>query len=289
MFTISKVRFALAVAVLAGSLGCNSASQASNQPGAAENAPQAQAQASEQVQASESAQNSENAQDADANKAMDEKVAEIEAKIDEASSADKNNAKDGAAMADKYHGLIPFSDVKAPEITKVTTIEFKTDAGDMTIEVYPEAAPNAAQRFVELCKCGFYDDTPIFRIVNGFVAQFGINWRPNMKTWKDKNFNDDPSLFELGPATLAFAKAGPNTNSTQVFINYGENSMLRDNGNFTTFGRITKGFEVSKKFVAVGDASMGLDQGLLWANGEQYLQSLKKKPNMIISAKVVGE
>ncbi len=195
-------------------------------------------------------------------------------------------ANDGSA--DKYRGLLPFEDEKnVPEITEVTTIEFKTDAGDIIMEVYPQAAPNAAKRFIELCEEGFYDDTPIFRVVDGFVAQFGINWRPDHKKWQDNNFNDDPSLFQLQPGTLAFAKAGPNTNSTQVFINYGENSPLKYQGNFTTFGRITEGFDNTKKFVAVGDPSMGLDQGQLWDNGGKYLESLPTKPTMIISAKVI--
>ncbi len=187
-----------------------------------------------------------------------------------------------------YHGLTPFSDEKnVPQITEVTTIAFKTDEGDITMEIYPQAAPNAAKRFIELCETGFYDNTPIFRIVRGFVAQFGINWRPEHKKWQHNNFNDDPSLFMLTPGTLAFAKAGPNTNSTQVFINYGDNSQLKYQGNFTTFGRITEGFEITKQFAAVGDPSMGLDQGRLWNDGGRYLESLPKKPAMILSARVV--
>ncbi len=200
--------------------------------------------------------------------------------------AEQVAANDGSA--DKYHGLVPFEDEKnVPEITEVTTILFKTDAGDITMEVYPQAAPNAAKRFIELCEEGFYDDTPIFRVVDGFVAQFGINWRPEHKKWQDNNFNDDPSLFQLTPGTLAFAKAGPNTNSTQVFINYGDNSPLKYQGNFTTFGRIIDGFDNTKKFVAVGDPSYGLDQGRLWNDGGKYLEELSQKPAMIISAKVI--
>jgi len=105
------------------------------------------------------------------------------------------------------------------------------------------AAPNAAKRFVELVELGYYNDTPIFRVVKNpqpFVAQFGINWRKGMIDWRDKNFNDDPSLFHLDRGTLAFAKAGPNTNSTQVFINYGNNDFLQSQ-NFSTFGKVVTG------------------------------------------------
>lgn len=198
------------------------------------------------------------------------------------------------AAADKVpvneFGLAPFSDVKAPTITKSEPVRMTTDAGELLIEVYPEAAPNAAQRFLELVGKGFYDETPIFRVVNNpqpFVAQFGINWRPVMLQYKESTFNDDPSYFRLLPGTLAFAKAGPNTNSTQVFINFADNSPLRSQG-FTTFARITKGMECLKNFKAVGDPSMGLDQEALWFNGEAYLKSLDDKPTMIQKAVLVN-
>ncbi|MDO5295837.1 MAG: peptidylprolyl isomerase [bacterium] len=190
--------------------------------------------------------------------------------------------------ANKY-GLVPFDDVhQAPAITKSVKVNMSTDAGNLIIEVYPEAAPNAAERFLELVEKGFYDNTPIFRVVDNFVTQFGINWRPGMAEYKNKNFNDDPSYFKLLPGTLAFAKAGPNTNSTQVFINYNDNSALRGQG-FTTFARVIEGYENTKKFKSVGDPGMGLDQERLWANGDSYLKSLREKPNMIIKAEIIKE
>ena len=135
----------------------------------------------------------------------------------------------------------------------------------------PEAAPNAAQRFVELASSGFFDETPISRVVPGFVAQFGVNWRQPHKAWKNRKFNDDPTKFALERGTLAFAKAGPNTNSTQVFINYAENNRLADpRYNFTAFGKVVSGMDVVDKFVQVGDPSGGLDQERLWADGGAY-------------------
>ena len=164
-----------------------------------------------------------------------------------------------------------------------------TSAGEIVIEVYPEAAPNAARRFVELVEAGFYDDTPISRVVPGFVAQFGVNWRDPHKAWKDRNFDDDPTIFALERGTLAFAKAGPNTNSTQVFINYAENNRLADpRYNFTVFGKVVQGMDVVDSFVQVGDPSGGLDQDRLWEDGGAYLDSLAVKPTMIERA-VVAE
>ena len=174
-----------------------------------------------------------------------------------------------------------------PALTEVTRVLFETTAGDVVIEVYPQAAPNAARRFLELVGSGFYDDTPVSRVVPGFVAQFGINWREPHKSWENRMFNDDPTLFALERGTLAFAKSGANRNSTQVFINYRENNRLADpQFNFTVFGKVVSGMDVVDRFVQVGDPSGGLDQGQLWADGGAYLESLPIKPTMIQSATV---
>lgn len=178
--------------------------------------------------------------------------------------------------------------VEAPVLKSKTTLRMKTTAGDVMIEVYPEAAPNAAARFIELAKNGFYKDTPVSRVVPGFVAQFGINWRKQYKPWEDKHFKDDPSLFQLERGTLAFAKSGPDTNATQVFINYTENNRLTVRSyNFTAFGKVVSGMEVVDKFAEVGEPGMGLDQDELWNNGEAYLKALPIKPTMILALELV--
>lgn len=185
--------------------------------------------------------------------------------------------------------LSPLSNVTAliPPLTQKSTVHLVTTAGEVVIEVYPQAAPHAAQRFIELVKSGFYDDTPVSRVVPGFVAQFGVNWRPPHKDWQDRTFDDDPTLFSLERGTLAFAKGGPNTNSTQVFINYKENNQLAvPRYNFTVFGKVVSGMDVVDRFVQVGDPSGGLDQGRLWSDGAAYLASLPVKPTMIETATV---
>ena len=178
----------------------------------------------------------------------------------------------------------------APEITEVVKVLMVTDAGELVIEVYPQAAPNAAKRFLELVEAGYYDGTPIFRVVKDpkpFVAQFGIN--SDMAEWKEKNFDDDPTLFQLTRGTLAFAKAGPNTNSTQVFINYQQNNSLADpQYNFTTFAQVVEGMEIADSWVSVGDPGMGLSQGKLWEN-HHYVKDLLMKPNMIEERKILGD
>jgi cyclophilin family peptidyl-prolyl cis-trans isomerase len=184
---------------------------------------------------------------------------------------------------------LPGHESNAPRLTKKTTVRMQTTAGDLVIDVFPDAAPNAAKRFIELVNSGFYDDTPISRVVPGFVAQFGVNWREPHRSWKDKDFDDDPSYYALERGTLAFAKSGANMNSTQVFINYRENNRLADpRQNFTVFGEVVSGMDVVDKFVRVGDPNYGLDQNRLWQDGGTYLDSLAEKPTMIQHAEVVG-
>ena len=186
---------------------------------------------------------------------------------------------------------LPNKTVKVPVLTKKQTIKMATGAGEVVIEIYPEAAPNACRRFVELVESGFFDDTPVSRVVKEpapFVAQFGINWRAPHNAWDKKEFKDDPSYFALERGTLAFAKAGIDHNATQVFINYDDNSHLAEPSmNFTAFGKVVKGMEIVDNFVSVGEPDSGLDQLRLWTDGGNYLESLSVKPTMIEKMTVV--
>jgi homoserine O-acetyltransferase len=209
---------------------------------------------------------------------------------EEVAAVNESSPAAAAAQETKLKPL-PGKEDGAPALTQVTTVRLETDAGDVVIEVYPQAAPNAAKRFVELVTSGFYDEIPISRVVPGFVAQFGINWRDPHKAYENRTFNDDPSHFQLERGTLAFAKGGqPGSASTQVFINYRENNRLADPSpqlSFWVFGKVVEGMDVVDKFVQVGDGSNGLDQGRLWADGGAYLASLPVKPTMIEKATVV--
>ncbi len=216
-----------------------------------------------------------------------QKIVAVKSKSDQVKESSKK-----PEVVSKYRHLKPFYD-NAPALTEVVKVRFTTSAGNIEMEIYPQAAPNAAGRFIELVKAGYYDNTPIFRVVNTprpFVAQFGINWRDGQRQWNEKKFNDDPSLFHLEDGTLAFAKAGPNTNSTQVFINYGNNDFLREQ-TFSTFGIITKGLEIAHNFKQVGDPSMGLSQKMLSTNGDAYLKQLpaNQQPTMIIKAEIIQD
>lgn len=174
-----------------------------------------------------------------------------------------------------------------PVLTQVVHTRFATTRGVLLLDVYPQAAPHAAERFLTLVKAHYYDGTPVFRVIPGFVCQFGIN--SQMRAWKERSFKDDPAMFRCTQGTVAFAKAGPDTNDTQIFINYADNSQLGPNGGFTPFGRVVQGMKLAEKFRSAGDPSMGLDQDALWNDTAGYLKTLdpvQGRPDMIIKAEV---
>lgn len=184
--------------------------------------------------------------------------------------------------------LVPLPGVgKAPTLDQVKRVRMVTTVGNLLIEVYPQAAPNASQRFLELVNKRFYDFTPIFRVIPNFVAQFGINWRGDYPDYQKRPFRDDPSYFRLDPGTLAFAKAGPDTNSTQIFINYRNNDRLVEQG-FTAFAKVVEGLDsVTPLFPSVGDPSGGLDQEQMWTQGDVYLRGQTQQPAYILFAEVL--
>ena len=211
----------------------------------------------------------------------------------DSNSTEQESAQSSAVSPEPSEPILvplPGFENSVPELTQSTTVIMRTGTGEITIEVFPQAAPNAVVRFLELVEAGFYDDTPVFRVVPDFVAQFGINWRAPFSAWQDNNFDDDPTLFSLERGTLAFAKAGPDTNSTQVFINHIENNRLAaPQFNFAVFGKVVSGMEVVDAFIPVGDPGGGLDQERLWGDGGAYLESLSTKPVMIEEVSIVTD
>src|ERR1700730_17786505 len=134
---------------------------------------------------------------------------------------------------------------KAPDTFKV---KLTTTKGDFVIEVHRDWSPNGADRFYNLVKMGFYDDTRFFRAVDGFMIQWGISGDPMVSAkWQEQGIPDDPVKQSNKRAFVTFAQRGtPNTRSTQVFINYGDNSRL-DNS-FAPFGQVVQGMEVVDSF-----------------------------------------
>ena len=176
--------------------------------------------------------------------------------------AAKPNLKNPAAFKDQ-----------APAVFKAS---FETSAGNFVIEVHRDWAPKGADRFYNLVKGGFYDDCRFFRVLAGFMAQFGINGDPAVQAaWRSANITDDPVTQSNKPGFVTFATAGPNTRTTQVFINYGDNASLDKQG-FAPFGKVISGMDVVQKLYAgYGEGApngKGPSQGQIQQQGNVYLE-----------------
>ncbi len=172
---------------------------------------------------------------------------------------------------------------KAPATYKV---RLDTSAGPVVIEVTRDWAPLGADRFYNLVKNGFYDNVRFFRVIPGFMAQGGMNGDPAIqKIWGRNNINDDPVKQSNTRGMVTFAKTGaPNSRSTQIFINYGNNASLDSQG-FAPFGRVISGMEAVDKFGNYGKNVP--DQGMITAEGNAYLQ--KDYPNLTVIKKATIE
>ena len=132
---------------------------------------------------------------------------------------------------------------------------FETSEGDFLIEVHRDWAPLGTDRFYNLVLAGYYDDTRIYRVVENFMAQFGLNGDPYInQAWKVQFIIDDPVVQTNSRGTVTFAKAGLHTRTTEVFINYRDNNMLDSDG-FAPFGKVIKGMEVVD-MIKRGEGSM---------------------------------
>lgn len=150
-----------------------------------------------------------------------------------------------------------------------------TNKGLIGITVHRDWAPNGADRFYNLVKAGFYDDVRFFRVIEGFMGQFGIHGTPAIASaWRTAQIKDDPVKQSNKRGFLTFATAGPNTRTTQLFINLGDNAGLDKQG-FAAFGEVTKGMDVVEKiYSGYGEGAprgKGPDQGRTQGEGNAYL------------------
>jgi peptidyl-prolyl cis-trans isomerase A (cyclophilin A) len=133
---------------------------------------------------------------------------------------------------------------KAPATYKA---KFETTKGPFVVEVHREWAPLGADRFYNLVKAGFYDDGRLFRVIPDFMVQFGINGNTAVQSkWLNANLKDDPVKQSNKRGFITFATAGPNTRTTQVFVNYADNARL-DRQGFAPFGEVVGGMDVLDK------------------------------------------
>jgi peptidyl-prolyl cis-trans isomerase A (cyclophilin A) len=192
------------------------------------------------------------------------------------SAAGAGNLTDPAAL-----------NAKAPAVYQA---KFDTSKGPFVIEVHRDWAPQGADRFYNLVKNGFFDNARFFRVIEGFMVQFGINGDPKIATvWRDADIKDDPVKQSNGRGTITFATAGPNTRTTQVFINFADNAPLDGQG-FSPFGKVVSGMEVvDSLYSGYGEGAPngnGPDQGRIQSQGNAYLEQDFPKLDFIKTATI---
>jgi peptidyl-prolyl cis-trans isomerase A (cyclophilin A) len=176
---------------------------------------------------------------------------------------------------------------QAPLVYKT---RFDTSKGMFIIEVHRDWAPNGADRFYNLVKNGFFDEDRFFRVITGFMVQFGINGTPLLSAqWENANIKDDPVTQSNEQGFITFATRGPNTRTTQVFINYKDNHGLDSQG-FAPFGQVTLGMAVVESlYSGYGEGAprgSGPSQSRIQADGNPYLLSQFPKLDYITKAAI---
>lgn len=176
----------------------------------------------------------------------------------------------------------------APETFKA---KFETTKGAFVIEVVRADAPLGADRFYNLVKSGYFKDVAFFRVIQGFMAQFGIHGDPKVSAaWRMARIQDDPVKSGNKRGAISFAMAGPNTRTTQFFVNLVDNSRL-DSMGFSSFGKIVEGMDVVDKINSeYGEGAPrggGPAQGRIQEEGNTYLKKDFPKLDYILSASVL--
>jgi peptidyl-prolyl cis-trans isomerase A (cyclophilin A) len=170
-------------------------------------------------------------------------------------------------------------------------VKFDTSAGVFVVEVTREWAPHGADRFYNLVKNGFYDDCRFFRVIQGFMVQFGINGDPAVSTaWRAARIAVDPVKQSNKRGYITYAMgASPDTRTTQVFINFADNGSL-DRMGFAPFGQVVSGMDVVDKiYSGYGEGAprgSGPDQGRIQAEGNAFLEKSFPKLDYIKSATI---
>jgi peptidyl-prolyl cis-trans isomerase A (cyclophilin A) len=191
----------------------------------------------------------------------------------QAPAAAKPNLKNPAAFKEQ-----------APAMYKAS---FETSAGTFVVEVHRDWAPIGADRFYNLVKSGFFENVRFFRVIPGFMVQFGMHGDPAVgAAWRTAAIKDDPVKQSNKRGYITFATAGPNTRTTQIFINFADNASLDGQG-FAPFGQVVSGMDVVDKLNASYGARPGDDQGNIAAGGNAYLEKTYPKLDLIKKATIV--
>jgi peptidyl-prolyl cis-trans isomerase A (cyclophilin A) len=204
-------------------------------------------------------------------------------------TATKKPATAGTATHSTYDRALLHPALLKDKAPDTYVVKFVTTRGDFTITVNRAWAPLGADRFYNLVKHHFYDNAVVFRAVPNFVTQFGISSYPAVSTaWKKTEIKDDPVTQSNKKGAIVFATAGPNTRTTQVFINLKDNSFLDKTG-FAPFGTVdADGMKVVEMFYDQYGDGAGIDQEQIEKTGKPYLDKSFPKLDVIKSATIIS-
>lgn len=169
--------------------------------------------------------------------------------------------------------------------------KFDTSKGSFVIQVTRAWAPNGADRFYNLVKSGYFDDGRFFRVISGFMVQFGLNADPALNAkWRAARIQDDRVSQSNTRGMVTFATSGPNARTTQVFINFDDNNRL-DGMGFAPFGKIVSGMDVvDKLYAGYGEGApngRGPDQNRIQTEGNAYLTQSFPRLDHVTKATIV--
>lgn len=199
-------------------------------------------------------------------------LAKQEQKTEEGNMTEKNQNETTSNVQSTNIEEIPLAQMpeKAPDTFKV---RFECSNGNFTIECYKEWAPIGVEHFYELLKVKFYDGARFFRVVPGFIVQFGIAGDPQLNAkYGEKTIKDDPVKQSNKKGMVTYAKTSlPNSRSTQLFINLADNTRL-DTMGFAPFARVIEGMEVVERINPKYGESP--DQMMIRMQGNAYLEQM---------------
>ena len=181
-------------------------------------------------------------------------------------------------------------DADSPEMKKQAPAafmaRFDTNKGAFIIAVERKLSPHGADRFYNLVRNGYFDGNKFFRVLPGFIVQWGMNGDPAInKIWSESRILDDPVQISNKKGTITFAKPGsPNARSTHLFINYADNNNLDGQG-FAPFGHVSEGMEVVEAINS--EYKQAPKQGMIFEGGNAYLNEHYPNLDTILSAKIV--
>ena len=209
---------------------------------------------------------------------------QLEEKVEEASET-KVDGKVEEESETKVEGKDEAWPVEAPDTFK---IRFECSNGVFVIECHKEWAPIGVQHMYDLVRAHYYDGARFFRVIPGFMAQFGLPGDPAVyEKLGKKNLKDDPALKHNTPGMVTYAKTGaPNSRSTQLFINYGDNRRL-DGMGFAPFAQVTSGMDVARHINA--EYQERPNQNMIQVRGNAYLKEQFPRLDFIKKATLIKD